>query len=645
MSYQNNNNYRSEIDGVRAVAILAVVLYHSETNTYFKGGFFGVDVFFVISGYLITRLLLNEYYRKKTIDLTDFFIRRVRRLLPVLLVVILVTFPFAYIYILPESFIEYSKSILSSLVFSSNLFWFFNASYGDNPALLKPFLHIWSLSVEEQYYFIYPITLLITLKYFTKYTLHFLSTLLITSLASYIYIQNFDPYFSFYMMPTRIWELMIGGVVAYLLYHNYLNKFSFIQHTRILNNVLPISGMLMIAYSIHYFQFSGGRVGNSTLIPVLGTAIFIFFSNPNDIVTKFLSTKPFVGLGLISYSLYLWHYTIFSIGSVAIDNPTIEQKIAAILLAVIMSILTYKFVEEPFRSRSFIRTEYVLALIISTVLLISSVLIYAISTDGLLHRYTYDPYNPEPLHSNKERGLFEKKNSLIQKTKKNKITNVLFIGNSHGRGLYNAFELNRDLFVHNQFTYLHINIVQLPKALNDPIYSSKFKDADVIVLATRWSTADVDNLNNAIKYIYEKKKKIVVVLHKPQFDYKYKSNQTFIDRFVIDAKRKNSLWVSSSLDLQEKFGNKFYRARSTGEEGLNKRIKSISAGWDWTLGYSYVSLLNPFDFACSHSTQSCDVITEEGEKIYFDYAHFTLAGSKYFGKKIYESNWFKIIKK
>ena len=212
--------YRPEIDGLRAIAVVAVILYHAQITIMghqpFKGGFIGVDIFFVISGYLITSIILKELLVTGSFSFKNFYQRRIRRILPALLLVMLASLPFAWMYLLPSSFIDFSKSILYSLGFSSNFYFHYSGQqYGAESGLLKPFLHTWSLSVEEQYYILFPIVLLITFKYFRKYLIHILILGFILSLGLADWGSRNHPSFNFYGLPTRGWELLAGSILAY----------------------------------------------------------------------------------------------------------------------------------------------------------------------------------------------------------------------------------------------------------------------------------------------------------------------------------------------------------------------------------------------------------------------------------------------
>ena len=342
--------YRPEIDGLRAIAVVAVILYHAQITIFghqpFKGGFIGVDIFFVISGYLITSIILKELVTTGSFSFKHFYERRVRRILPALLFVMLVSLPFAWMYLLPSSFVDFSKSILYSIGFSSNFYFHYSGQeYGAESGLLKPFLHTWSLSVEEQYYILFPLVLLITFKYFRKYLIHILILGFVISLGLADWSSRSYSSASFYFLHTRMWELLAGSIMAYFeitLGHRSKNK--------TLNIILPTIGLILIGHSILFFNDKMYHPSFFTLSPIIGVCLIIWFSDKNEFITKTLSTKLFVGIGLISYSLYLWHYPVFAFlisSSFSVEDNNI--KFIFLIMILILSIATYIFIESPVR--------------------------------------------------------------------------------------------------------------------------------------------------------------------------------------------------------------------------------------------------------------------------------------------------------
>lgn len=369
--------YRPEIDGLRAIAVVAVIIYHTEIfigkSQFLKGGYLGVDVFFVISGFLITSIILNEFQRTGNISIRGFYERRARRLLPALFIVILVSILVGWYVLYPSQLIDFSNSILSTLVFISNFYWEMTLQeYGAESALLKPFLHTWTLAVEEQYYIIYPLIVLGIVRYFKNYAIILLCCGLLASLQFAESLTTHDPSLSFYMLPSRFWELLSGGLVAFF-YYQYPHK----KFMRCLYRIMPIIGLFLIIYSLLYIKLESHHPGYVTLVPIVGTVLIIWFANKNDVVTKLLSSKLFVIIGLISYSLYLWHYPIFSFGRIIDDTPTWDDKILWILLTIIFSTLTYFYIEKPFRNKRIISFKIFM-------LFIGGALIVSISTLAIL---------------------------------------------------------------------------------------------------------------------------------------------------------------------------------------------------------------------------------------------------------------------
>ena len=351
--------YRPEIDGLRAIAVGAVILYHAQITIFghqpFKGGFIGVDIFFVISGYLITSIILKELVTTGSFSFKHFYERRIRRILPALLFVMLVSLPFAWMYLLPDSFVDFSKSILYSLGFSSNFYFHYSGQiYGATDGLLKPFLHTWSLSVEEQYYILFPIVLLITYKFFRKYLIHILTFGFIISLGLAEWTSRNYPSISFYFIHTRMWELLAGSILSYFeITKGRRSK------NQLLNITLPTIGLVLIIHSIIFFDNDTLHPSFFTLSPIIGVCLIIWFSNKDELITKVLSTKLFVGIGLISYSLYLWHYPIFAFSRIiGFAQESLFKQLLLGIIILILSIISYVLVERPARNKKYNSNEF-----------------------------------------------------------------------------------------------------------------------------------------------------------------------------------------------------------------------------------------------------------------------------------------------
>ena len=378
--------YRPEIDGLRTLAVVSVLIYHCELffgETHFlKGGFLGVDIFFVISGYLITSIIISEYFSTGQFSFSNFYERRARRLLPALLTVIITSLPFAWFLLTPVQLVDFSHSILSTIVFGSNFYWNYSLQqYGAESALIKPFLHTWSLAVEEQYYIIFPPLLMLLYRWWKRHTAILLSTGLILSLIFSEIMTDHDVSFSFYMLPSRFWELLAGGLLAHHLFFNQQPTDSLL-----LKKVMPVLGLILILYSMAFINLESGHPGIVTAFSVAGTILIIWFGSAKDVIGKALSSRLFVSIGLISYSLYLWHYPVYAYGRILNGNPTFADKSLWVLLSFALSIATYHVIERPFRKNSFISINRFVLVIIAALILIFSITIYWSKNDGFESR-------------------------------------------------------------------------------------------------------------------------------------------------------------------------------------------------------------------------------------------------------------------
>lgn len=356
-------NYRPEIDGLRAFAILPVILFHAGFKI-FSGGFIGVDIFFVISGYLITGIILDEI-REKKFKLISFYERRARRILPILLFVIIFSSLLSWLFLDVYSLNSFGKSVVGVVTFSSNIFFWLKDGYFSESTELMPLMHTWSLSVEEQFYLFFPIMMILLSKFSNKKIFIILTYLTFFSLCISIYAINFiNPVHksiisgAFYLLPTRAWELGIGALIALKsIKKNIVMDYS-IQRVFL----IELIGMSMILLPIFLYSKTTPFPGFASVLPVMGAGIIILYSKSSTIIGKFLSNNIFVSIGLISYGLYLWHHVIFSFWRNTHLNTNIDdtKKFLLIILSFVFSFLTYKFIEKPFRNRNFLTQKKIL---------------------------------------------------------------------------------------------------------------------------------------------------------------------------------------------------------------------------------------------------------------------------------------------
>lgn len=356
--------YRKDIDGLRGLAVLGVIAYHSEIligdKFLLSGGFLGVDIFFVISGYLITAIIYRDSVINKNFSLLNFYERRARRLLPALLTVLLFTLFFAYHLLLPIQFIEYLKTVISSIFFYSNFYFHFSGqSYGQAILSTKPLLHTWSLSVEEQFYLLYPILFIFFLRIFKLNIKYLFYIAIIVSIVFATIISEKHASFNFYMLISRSWELIFGGLIAlkHLTSKNKLKD----------NKILPIIGFFIILFSFYFFNDPHKHPSYLTSLPIIGSYLIINNNNEKNIISKILSNNFMVNIGLISYSLYLWHHPFLSFGKISgLTEDNLFMKILLILIAFIFSSLTYFFVEKNFRNKKIISTKNLFKILFPT---------------------------------------------------------------------------------------------------------------------------------------------------------------------------------------------------------------------------------------------------------------------------------------
>jgi len=343
--------YRREIDGLRALAIIPVVLFHAGFD-WLGGGYLGVDVFFVISGYLITSILLTEK-ESGNFSLIHFWERRARRIVPALFFMLLVCIPIAWVLLLPKEHWEFKEGIGSTAIFLSNFLLLDQSGYFDTAAERKPLLHTWSLAIEEQFYLLFPLLWLAVWRRGLGFAFLIIGVIVILSLGLAEWLSLKKPAAAFYLLPTRAWELGFGALLAIF---SYRRKSAL--DGSVMTTIAAYSGLGLILASIFLYTNETPSPSLLTLVPVLGTALVIFGANERNAVGRLLGLPIFVGLGLISYSLYLWHQPILAFARIqSFDSLSLVQKFFFLLVAVLIAYSSWRWVERPFRDGSRVKTR------------------------------------------------------------------------------------------------------------------------------------------------------------------------------------------------------------------------------------------------------------------------------------------------
>lgn len=626
--------YKPEVDALRAIAVVGVLIYHAKIHFFnsllFPGGYYGVDIFFIISGYLITGIIIKELDKNSKFSFKNFYLRRARRILPALFFVIIISLPLAWYSLMPYAFIEYSKSIIYSISFLSNFFFYITGlEYGAISGLLKPLLHTWSLSVEEQFYIFFPIILILIIKFFKK---DIFNPVLIVTFASLIFAQYFyiiNQNLNFYLLPSRIWELLFGSLIF------IYQKNKTVEISNVLSDILCIFGLIFILVSFNIFYEINPSPSIKTLIPIIGSALIILFAKKEAIVTKLISNKFIISIGLISYSLYLFHYPIFAfVRSNRLAQGTLEYSIVAIIILG-LSIFSYYFIEKPFRDKKKISNKSFLRIIFTAISIIFLLAIVIIKNDGFQKRFP----STENFSTDYQKYLKESRELKYKlgnpKFKIENKKNILIVGNSHGRDTFNALYLNKDLFNKLEFSILDTQINCLENVFEkfslcnrkmSKLEKKLLLESEIILISTSFSLIDLDKLEIIIDSFKKNNKKITLFSQKPGFY--FENNLTVVDEFFLEFKRLPNQKERESLE------KKYFKTKSTKFHEINLRLKRIA-------DKKNVVLFKKEKLFCNNLSERCEFLTTNNRKIFYDQDHYTTEGAKYLGKKIFQLEWLK----
>jgi len=331
--------YRAEIDGLRTVAVVPVVLFHAGWEV-FSGGYVGVDVFFVISGFLITSIIIGERAEGR-FSILRFYERRARRILPALFVVLAATLPFAWAWMPPDAFEDFLRSLAFAALFISNVHFWEYSGYFAQASEMRPLLHTWSLAVEEQYYLLFPLLMAALGVFSRRKHIAVIGILAFLSLALSEWGWRNYPEENFFFTFSRMWELFAGSLCAFIAFRRELRG----------NQVLSLIGMGLILWSVFAYDASVPFPSVYTLVPVVGTALVLLFAQQGTVVAWVLSRKLPVAIGLISYSAYLWHQPLLAFARIrSLHEPSLWLMSGLALASFALAALTWRYVEQPFRS-------------------------------------------------------------------------------------------------------------------------------------------------------------------------------------------------------------------------------------------------------------------------------------------------------
>ena len=434
--------FREDINGLRAIAVMSVVFYHADFEI-FQGGWLGVDIFFVISGYLISNIIISEL-NQETFSFKKFYLRRINRILPALLSVLVLTIPFAYWLLLPGQMLEYSNSLLSSVFFYSNYYFQNLDFYNSAPAKYMPLLHTWSLSIEEQYYLLFPILAFTFHKYFRKYFAHFIALLLLISILLNGLSSDNN---KFYGIQFRLWELLLGVLIMVVASN---------LQTKHLENI----GIVMMLFPIFYFDSSDINQIEPKLISLVGISLILLSNNERTTLSKILRLNIFQIIGLSSYSIYLLHQPIFSFMENYLKGRLIQNNVLIknflVIVVIFLGYLFFQLFEKRLTKSRFVYHYLVLVVIIITIFSFRS-----LQTEGYDERYSETSIYLKKYFDKSQRGGVDENLCLEDPFSNLEVfcntsfnpdnKNLVILGDSHlktlSKAIYDNYNSSYNLFI------------------------------------------------------------------------------------------------------------------------------------------------------------------------------------------------------
>jgi peptidoglycan/LPS O-acetylase OafA/YrhL len=643
--------YRPEIDGLRAIAVAAVILFHAGFAL-FSGGFVGVDVFFVISGFLITSIIVEEL-KTGRFSVLRFYERRARRILPALFTVMAACVPFAYRLLSPDDLKDFAQSLAAICLFASNVLFWGESGYFDTQAELKPLLHTWSLAVEEQFYVVFPLLLLAAWRLGRGVLLSLIGAIAVVSLfISVDEVRNF-PSAAFYLLPSRAWQLLVGALASFVA-DRWQAADVRQPAVRLAGEAVGWGGMAMIILALFLFDERTPFPGLNAALPTIGTALVLLCASDRTSVGRMLAWRPLVGLGLISYSAYLWHQPLFAFTKHALlaDLPT-DLAIVLCAATIVLACLSWRFVEQPFRDRSLISRGAVFAL--------SAAGMAAFVGLGFIGHRMSDRITQIRLQSVEPalRSQFRTRESLVadrnafvaqflpeagkdfstdQATKK-----VLILGDSVSEDLYSALMVNSELFPGIEFRRLMLDepcmqaaahLVakgELPAAIDEKtcrVALERLRDgpllkaADVIVLCSNWPRYITHSTHEGGIELAEalaargRQVRIVGLMS------------------LQEASSTAFLAIKNGLSVEQSNAVAYHTVQRSKIDKPNADARGVAGRFE------NVRYLDKEAVFCDDEAKSMLLYDADGQMVFADNFHLTTVGGRYFGRQIAARRWF-----
>lgn len=620
-------NYRPDIDGLRAIAVIPVILYHSGIES-ISGGFLGVDIFFVISGYLITNILINEKFLN-TFSLVRFYNRRAKRILPPLCLMLLITSICAYILMIPSQLGDYGQSLIASLTFLANIYFWLKTNYWGQAAELTPLIHIWSLGIEEQFYILFPVILLLCNN--RRQIFIALSLMGVASLGSMLFFYNQGHVSeTFYLLPFRMWELIAGSLSAMLAL-----KLTQSENAPI-RNYLSIASFFLLAIALVVFD---RNTHPALLYPIPILACCFLVANSRGVIAKFLSFKPLVYIGSISYGLYLFHQPALAFTRIyTFGNPSISDIVGCLVLCLLLAAASYSILELPIK-KGRVTSKVFYSCTLSIITLLIGFGAYLTITNGL-RDYKFSRMDiasatlfkqlevaKQGRHAMWEGVIDQSSTPFLPKDGRK----ILFLGDSMSEDLYiTSLEHQKKSNDLNQYKRLKLDDACFKflngmdiTSLQDPscknqistlINSDLLRDSTDIVIANLWEANNVVTISNIFFLEAIKGKKIILY-----------AAPTFTDMTSL----LYYLSKSGQSSQDERFKNFIYQNRNERRLSINNAIEKIA-------NKNKTPFIDAFDFYCLDTSKTCALFSENNIPWIIDGMHLSANGINFFSPWLVE---------